>query len=99
MAYTIFDEVSLHHQASKLESIATKYDAMLQDLKSSTAPLHSQWQGPARDAWVSERDALLKDIETTSAELRNIASSIWNYTANMHYLLEEIVEAVTDTVD
>lgn len=99
MAYTILDEARLHHQASKLESIAAKYDAMLQDLKSSTAPLHSQWQGTARDAWVSERDALLKDIENTSAELRSIASSIWTYTANMHYLLEEVIEAVTNNVD
>lgn len=99
MAYTIWDEARLHHQANKLDSIASKYDAMANDLRSCTAPLHSQWVSPARDAWVAERDSVLKSMVSTASELRGIASGIRSYTASMHYLLEEAIEIITGDVD
>lgn len=99
MAYSLWDEARLHQQANRLDRLAAEYDEMIQELRTYTAPLHSQWESPARDAWVAKRDTLLGEAAGTAAEIRSIAAGIRSYTASMHYLLEEIVETVTGKVD
>lgn len=98
MAYTIIDEYRLHNQASRLESLAAKYDKTVNDLRTSCNDL-SDWDSPAGNMWRQKCNSAIADAYASANELRSIASSIRIFTANHHYLLEEAIEKVTGKVD
>lgn len=98
MAYTIIDEYRLHTQASRLESLAAKYDSMVNELRSSCNEL-TGWDSPAGSLWREKCNLAITEASASAGELRSIASSIRVFTANHHYLLEEAIEDVTGKVD
>lgn len=98
MAYTILDEHRLHAQASKLDSLATKYEKTVNELRSSCNELNG-WDSPAGISWRQKCHIAIAEASASASELRSIASSIRVFTANHHYLLEEAIEMVTGNVD
>lgn len=98
MAYTIIDEYRLHNQASRLESLAAKYDKVINEIRTSSNSL-TDWDSPAGSLWREKSNLLISDASASASELRSIASSIRAYTASHHYLLEEAIEKVTGKID
>ena len=98
MAYTIVDEIRLHNQASRLESLASKYDGIVNDIRLSCNEL-TGWDSNAGSVWRQKCHLAIAEASATASELRGIASSIRAFTANHHYLLEEAVETITGKVD
>lgn len=97
MAYTVVDEIRLHSQAARLESLAAKYEAIINEFRSGS-DLES-WESTAGNAWRTKRNQVLSEAFSSAQELRSIASSIRAYTANHRYLLEEVIETITGTAD
>lgn len=98
MAYTIIDEYRLHTQASRLESLAAKYDKTVNELRSSCNELNG-WDSPAGSLWREKCNLAIADASASASELRSIASSIREFTASHHYLLEEVIEKITEKID
>ena len=98
MAYTIADEIRLHNQASKLESLASKYDGIANDIRTSCNELNG-WDSAAGSEWRQKCHITIAEASASASELRGIASSIRAFTASHHYLLEEAIETITGNVD
>lgn len=98
MAYTIWDERRLHSAASKLDSLAAKYEKIVSDFKANRNTL-SGWDSPAADLWRNKCDSVAAEMSTSVSKLRSTASQIRAFTARHHYLLEETIEKITGNID
>ena len=97
MGYSIVDEMRLHRQANRLDSLASQCEWVIGQIQSGGDL--SSWDSPAGDTWNSKKTTALSELTQAATEMRVIASRIRSFTASHRYLLEETLEKLGAAVD
>lgn len=98
MGYSYWDEHCLHKQRDNLNDIAHEYSALNNRLGACLETL-AEWDSAAANRWKFLCTHIMEQNTARIQELYGISGDISAFTANHHFLLEEVIEWITGKVD